>query len=199
MSDVELPVLELLANGPTSFAALYGFLVRQGVVNHDVGSAFDSIVELSARDMVTIRRQGTGEEWNTTTPTSLDRARAEYIAWLEKLEQSELSVDALSLDDVGLWLSPGPHGAPVIDRLRHSARTEDLWELDFDGHKVVVRAASQSIASKELVAWLNANPECLVERPFKKTRNLADFTLRNGRVLENGVELVAKAARPDDR
>ena len=95
--------MDLVALAPTSFAALYGFLVRGGSTP-DVQSTWELLTELERQGRVRLRKiTPTGEliEWDRGERAEAKRA---YSRWLTPLGPT-VSVDAVAVDNVGCWIT----------------------------------------------------------------------------------------------
>jgi hypothetical protein len=125
---VEDAVLALLAYAPSSFAALYDFLVRNNLARADVEAVHDALKNMEQRGLLRALRMQ--EDGATEEPTAAwgGEALAEYRAWLSPMGSS-VPVDAVSLDEVGLWFELTGAGRERICALPGQGQSD--WSLEW--------------------------------------------------------------------
>lgn len=187
-------VLELLANGPSSFAALYGFLARQNAEGRPrVAEILELMVALEKRGWVRALRVTADGAYAAVTDADRARAEREYREWLEA-PMTDLSVDALSIDEVGLWLEMQEEGRVNWESRSEARDSRSHWTLDQDEatQTIVVYAGDAGAAELALENWLRTNPgiELLIET--RDLRSVSEFRLRDGTVFAGGVRLQSR-------
>src|SRR5918992_3082080 len=87
-------LLDLLLDGPSSFAALYGGLVRHYCYpkNLSLNMMMNSLIELGRRDYVKTTRMSSDGRFNELTENEQWSTLPLYQAWLPVAEFEELSV-----------------------------------------------------------------------------------------------------------
>lgn len=189
--EMEELVLELLANGPSSFAALYGFVARNDTLSRpSIREMIDVLNALESSGWVRVMQMT--PEGNYKTAHFRDRviAQQRYEKWLQA-ERADLSVDALSFDQVGIWIELLPAGRAEREKTVSKKPAGPTWTLDFNSSDdaVVVRAPDVEAARHALTEWLmlHGEFEALEERTVLKT--VPPFRLRNGTLVAGGVEV----------
>jgi len=189
VDDFETAILELLANGPSSFAALYGYLARNSLIFQDAGAAFDRLLDMEQRGLVLIRATDDHGKLGSANAAFRKRARTEYEEWLTKLDTTQLTPEAVALDEVGLWFAPGPQGQTLIASWHQGEAPDETWELDATPGSIVIRAPTEAIAMRELNAWLLHHPDRTIDPDSRTEKPLKDVTLRSRRALEDGIQI----------
>jgi len=122
----------------------------------------------------------------------LDRfvAQREYQRWLQG-PKADLSVDALSFDEVGLWLELLPDGHAEWARSASPKPVFSPWTVDLEPSEaaVVVHASDAESARRALAEWLAVHPQFEVRPETSVVKAAASFQLRNGTVVSGGVQL----------
>jgi hypothetical protein len=100
-------LLDLLLGGPSSFAALYGGLVRHSGYpkNLNLSKMMNALIELGRRDYIKTARMTGDGRFNELTENEQWATLPAYHAWLPEAEFGELSVD-----EVGLRFEITPKG-----------------------------------------------------------------------------------------
>ncbi|MGF1469764.1 MAG: hypothetical protein ACFCGT_26870 [Sandaracinaceae bacterium] len=189
MDDLETSILELLAKGPSSFAALYGYLLRNNLTSQDIGAAFDRLLDMERRGLVAMRATDDRGKLERANEAFLERARTQYGEWLANLGATQLSPRAMSLDEVGLWFAPGPAGQEAIASWLQEQGPGEMWELAATPDSITIRSASEAIAMRELNAWLLHHPDRTIDPASRTQEPLKRVALRSGGTLEDGVQI----------
>jgi hypothetical protein len=183
-------LLDLLVDAPSSFAALYGGLVRHcgyspGV---DVAVVLDALLEMERREWVKAKQMADDGSFRVPTPTERNANLLAYQEWLPNADFKELSVD-----EVGLWYEITDDG-----RVEWKQRVDDdektgshRWTLDdfSENQTLVIRAASLEVAQGILRWWLSKNPEVELENDSQDIQLGSEFTLHDGTAVADGIEL----------
>jgi hypothetical protein len=181
-------LLDLLVDGPSSFAAVYGALVRHCGYpsNLSVNKCFDALSEMERREWVTIRLMEPGGSFSP--PSDIERARSEaaYQQWLPKAGRSDLS-----LDEVGLWWWIQEKGRREWEKWSASDDAPDAWAIDeyTEDQRLVVSASDVQVAEEALRNWLSLDPAMQLVAGSRSVEPLPTATLRNGITISNGVRL----------
>ena len=191
--EVEETVLELLANAPSSFAALYGFLVRQNEGGRlRVAQVLGVVTELEQRGWIRARRVTPEGQYEGVAETYRVHAEQEYRDWLEA-PNANLSVDALSIDEIGLWLEIRPEGRDAWRKIAESEEPLPKWALHQDArtHSITVYAEDVDTAENALLAWLRSNPGAKLVSDSRVMEPVSEFHLNDGTKVAPGVRLQA--------
>ena len=199
--EAEELLLDLLANAPSSFAALYGFVVRSLGSRPSVKEMIDILTALETSGCVRVAQMTSDGSYRV--PNLSDRAFAQrrYENWLQ-VPGADLSVDALSFDPVGIWFELLPKGlADWTRRVSTRGHGSPPWTLDFNASDdtVVVHAPDAHAAHDALTKWLMLNPDYEARKDGTTMKSVPSFALRNGTVISGGVQvrtqLFKKASR----
>lgn len=182
-------VLDLLVDGPSHVAGLYGSLVRVlSPVPVGVGEVVEAIRELDDEGHVRLWFNRNGVE-------ELASARARDLA-LERYEEELPLADpnASYHDEIGLWCEITAGGRARWSEAGYSEELDGvLWTLDESrgNRSITIRAETQHAAERVLAWWLDRHPE-VGSADAVTMRPLSIFTLKDGTVLERGVELTCR-------
>jgi hypothetical protein len=189
-------LLDLLIDGPSSFAALFGALVRHYGYGPGLGvdTALDALSMMERKGSVRARKMT--ERGIFRDPTDEDRANARerYRAWLPGA-----AAEDLSLDEVGLWYEIEHKGRS--EWKRWSKEEEDQsrrrWVLDdvAHAHTILIQAEGVKAAEEALSGWLSSNPSIELVEDSKTIEPLHEFEMRDRTVVSNGVRLVCRYRR----
>jgi hypothetical protein len=148
-------VIDLLLQGPSSFAAMYGFIARMTKQIPNVTRLLNLLKRMENErqiQIVILKPDGSAQR-----PSELDRVRAEqaYQKWLSSLSRTQLSPAALAVDEVGLWCA-----LTDIGRRTGSKHKDAGWALDvLDQEKIIrIRAETEEEAESVLHDWLARDP-----------------------------------------
>jgi hypothetical protein len=185
--EIEDAVLELLTVTPSSFAALYGYIFRESAMRPSVDDLLGVLNGLESRRWIRCQQQA--GDGSIRAPTELDRARARiaYKSWLDQAAPSELSVDAVSLDEVGLLVEIQPAGRSEWSH-RAGESSPDRWMLDQDhaARAITIHAADVATAERVLENWLEMNAEIRVRLDSRQVELVSEYRLRDGGLVESG-------------
>ena len=190
MEPARKAILDLLLNGPSSLAALHGFLARAGVAEGNILWTWKHVEQLESAGLVSI--VGITAAGDAHAVNEVDRRAAldRYKDWLGQLRAEDLSVDSVSLDEIGLWCALTKRGQ--AETLAAVGASEDApWVVDFDepSRRLVVHATDEAIARQVLSTWLKQCPGAqLIDEPIVQL--VERFTLRSGIEIRPAVRLV---------
>ena len=188
-TEIEDVILELLANVSSSFAALYGYVVRQAPASLSVDGLFAILAELEHRKAIQIALATA--DGTSRSPTDLDRARAtaEYRRWLDGVDPSELTPNKLVLDEVGIWIEITPVGWTEL-RARAADRDDRKWMLDQDeaAKTITIHAADVELAESVLLEWMERHPNLRLSSN-RTIEYVSEFRLGDGSFIKSGVRL----------
>lgn len=190
-------ILELLANGPSSFAAIYGFLARQDIgMRPSVGEVIGVATDLERNGWIRVCRLTPEGRYDEVTDPERVRIEREYRRWLET-PTADLSVDALSIDEIGLWFELLPNGLDEWKKRTSSVEETPPFTVDFNATSGVVRirAVNVDIAKRLLAEWLMRNPRTDAVLRSMVIEDVDTFQLRNGRTMNGGIELRIETSR----
>ena len=192
MSGHDVPVrwaiLELLANGPSSFAAIHGFVARDNHTSTTVAETWHNLDLLEREELVESFQLSESQRPEPVTRAFRDVAHARYSAWLDGLARDQLSVDEVSLDEVGLWYGLTAKGRALF------AKPPD-WTLDWDEHSGLLRITAGTIDSADeiLQQWLVDNKDYLVAH--SSAEMLGSVELTDGKAISPAARLTARLER----
>jgi hypothetical protein len=190
---VEDEVLELLAHAPASFAALYGFLVRNELAQADVGAVRAALESMEQRGLARGLRMK--EDGATEEPTAAwgAEALAEYRAWLSPMGSS-VPVDAVSLDEVGLWFELTGAGRERIFASPGQGQSDWSLEVDEKADTITICGKDEAVIDRCLKEWLERSPG-FEPATRSEPEPVQRFTLRTGVVVEPGFRVVVHGRR----
>jgi|GEM_PF-2457621 len=188
--SLDRDLLDLLVEGPSSFAALYGALIR--VCDYPRGLEVFQVMETlgSMEDRGWVQARQMFGDGSFGEATEEDRVRDEiaYQAWLPRAEFEELSTD-----EVGLWYLITPEGrAEWKTWAGNDDRPTEEWALDDlrEYRLLVVRARSLGVAEEVLRRWLSVHPEIELVARTRRVERIPAFRSRSSAVVNEGVEVV---------
>lgn len=183
-------LLDLLVDGPSSFAALYGGLIRhcgypRGL---DVARVMNTLAEMGQLGWVKAAQMA--EDGSFHEPIE-DERRSDllaYQAWLPHAVSEEFS-----LDEVGLWCEITTEGRAEWKHCSYDEEEKNRlrWMLDdlSDTQTITVQAETVEIALERLRWWLSYNQDIDLVSSSKSIEPISAFTLRDGTTVTNGVRL----------
>jgi hypothetical protein len=183
-------ILDLLVDGPSSFAAMYSAIVRYSDLPEPPGVdvVLDTLYDMERRKLVCVQKMSGSGEFRSPSERDRTEAKKAYQAWLPKA----LGTD-LSFDKVGLWFKIEEEGRREWQRWsqREKHDIEGRWVLDELGHSqtIVVRAQNSNLAEEVISRWLSANPDVELIQESKVVEPVSEFELRNGEVVTGGVKI----------
>lgn len=185
-------LLDLLIDGPSSFASIYGGLVQHYGYSNQSGiqPVMEALAALEQGGLV--RASQMSDDGSFHEPTNDDRSRSEaaYSLWLPRARFEELSVD-----EVGLWYELTAAGRDEWRRFAdHEAEPSRQWMLDDDGdtQTITIQSDTQERAETALRLWLSYNPRMKVIPGSKVVEPMSAFVLHNDTVIRDGVKLVCR-------
>ena len=173
--EIEPLVLELLATAPSSFAALFGYVSRGVGIPITVGAVWEVLVDFEHKKWVRAYRLDDG---HSHLPTDLERARAvlKYHQWLDGASASDLSVEALSHDQVGFWFEI-ESGKRLEWAGRVGGDSIPRWVLDQDERTctLTIRADTIALAEQALSDWQRGHPNYRTVPTSRELEPLSDL------------------------
>ena len=185
-------LLDLLVDGPSSFAALYSAANRllRGAMPRlfTVEELWEALASMEAADCIKARLMLPAGTWQEPTDLDRERARRQYQAWLPRAAYDEMSVD-----EVGLWFEIQPRGHTEWTRWSEAADQVRNWVLDQDSETatITVHAASAERAEQVLDEWLRHHPGIELVADTHVVQPSPGFRLRDGTFVEGGISLRA--------
>lgn len=185
-------LLDLLIDGPSSFASLYGGLIQHYAYSNELG------IQPVMEALAALEQEGLIRNWQMSPdgsfhdPTNDDRRKSEsaYSFWLPRARLEEFSVD-----EVGLWYELTPKGCDEWRHFAdHEAESSRQWMLDDDGdtQTITIQSDTAERAETALRLWLSYNPRMNVILGSKVVEPISAFVLHNGTVINDGVKLVCR-------
>jgi hypothetical protein len=190
-------LLDLLVDAPSSFAALYGGLVRHCGYSSglDVTLVADTLLEMERREWVTAKQMADDGSFHLPTTEERKHDLLEYQAWLPNAAFNELS-----LDEVGLWYELTANGRAewkqwIDDEEQNHSRKWTLDDLS-DTQTLIIQAESLEVAELTLRWWLSHNAAVELLSDSKSIEPVSAFTLRDGTVVTDGIKLICRYQKP---
>jgi len=181
MDRAQEEILDLLALAPSSFAALYGFLVRGGTAP-DVRRVWTILTELELDGKLRFWKVGVDGVFSELADTDRDAARTAYENWLAPMG-NDVPVDSVSIDSIGCWLtaSERPTGST----------TSPTWRLDEDARagEITIHAADEIQARRVLTDWIAGNRH-IIGTKESKLEPVAGYWLHSGQWVDGGIRLL---------
>ena len=186
--------LDLLVDGPSSFAALYRTLnkmsalegAEKGNVSLSVEGCWETVRRLEVAGWVDTFLMRPGGSWANLDELDREPVLARYTRWLPGSSDEETAVD-----EVGVWLRISAAGR------QHWAAWADVagdrsarWMLDQDllSSTVTVWAEDLDTAEAGLNEWIARGGIRLIESS-REAGPVQGFTLRSGAEIQGGVRL----------
>lgn len=182
-------LLDLLIDGPSSFAALYGGLVRHCGYSTGLDVFIVADALLSMEHMMWVKAWQMADDGSFHEPTDDERKNnlPIYQKWLPRAKFEELS-----LDEIGLWYEIKDEGRAEWRRWTGDKEREEPWVIDDlrDTETIIIQAETEGIADRALAWWLSHNPEINLVNGSESVELIPDFRLHDGTVISNGIKLV---------
>lgn len=194
---LQCDLLDLLVDGPSSFAALYGALVRHwGYPAHtEISMVLEATRGLEAEGAVLSWQMAEDGRFHKPTEAEFADDLAAYQRWLPGAQFEELS-----LDEVGLWYELTEMGRERwrLECRRTEGPIEGRWTVDdeVEARTIVVQAKTAAVAEGVLQDWLSSHPKVLPVA--KHIEFVPAFALRDGTVVSDGVKLVCEYDTRED-
>ncbi len=181
-------LIDLLIDGPSSFAALHRSLIRHRVdfSSVPVGVALSRLQGLEDVGLVRASQMDAhGGGWRQPTVADRERNGRAYGRWLPLASDEDVAID-----EVGLWYELTELGRRVWEEQQPPADRHSAWVLDETGSNLVsIRAETEAIAEEALRWWLAERAPKRLARLRKNARRINGFTLKDGSRVQGGVEL----------
>src|SRR5215217_1445613 len=155
---LQYKLLDLLADGPSSFAALYGALVRHCGYPCGLGVTLvsDALLQMERRQWVTAKQMANDGSFHIPTTEERNQNLPAYRAWLPNAAFEELSVD-----EVGLWYELTAEGRAEWKQCIDAEEQAQFgrWTLDdlSDTNTIIIQAETLEVAEVILQWWLVHN------------------------------------------
>jgi len=186
LSDREIDALELLAYGPSSFAALYYWLRFQcGYSDVGVTDVFVQLQQMERDSLVRAMQMEPDGAFRTPIAADYERAKRQYVQMLPQATASEVSVD-----EVGLWYEITESGRKAWSRWSESNGDDrDHWMLDdrADQGILEIRAERKDVAEAVLDRWLAEHDEVQEVPGTRECVKIPEFIMRDGTRVFGGV------------
>lgn len=189
-------LLGLLLDAGSSFAALYGSLIRNCNCPPDlnIGLLLDTLEELEEVGLVRAAQMGEGGGWRRPTAEDRTRDRVGYQDWLGSADWQD--PDAFAVDEVGLWYEVTPEGGAEWRRWarEHGEELTSTWMLEDVAitQTITIHAATEEQATERLRWWLAQNAHLELAGESRRMEPIPAFQLRNGTVVTNGWKLTCR-------
>jgi hypothetical protein len=182
-------LLDLLVDGPSSFAAIFGSLtdfheyVGTGAT---VDAMIDAFSEMKEKDWVRSRRMTSTGAFTGVAADDIQIAQSQYRQWLPSSTR-----EARSIDEIGLWYELLPAGRREWELWSESEGTYTSWVIDDDSasRTITINAATAEDAEEALSMWASRHPDIEVDHQTRVISSLTRYVLRSGEVLADGVTL----------
>ena len=192
-------LLDLLVDGPSSFAALYGSLVRvwQYDSKLDVVVPLDALIEMEKQGFVQALQMTDDGSFRNVTSRDRRDAQNEYARKLPGLADVDLSYD-----EVGLWYGILDRGREEWQRWarRNDDGVDERWSIDVNYilKVICVKGSDSGTVERALSGWIDQNPRLEVIASSKAMEYVAEFQLRDGTRVKDGVKLLCKFRESPD-
>lgn len=180
-------LLDLLVDGPASFASLYSAANR--LLNSKyftVEELWETLVAMEAFGWISLWLMLPAGTW--AKPDSIDRetARRRYQNWLPNATYEEMSVDK-----VGLWFELQSLGRNEWTKWSEIVDASQKWMLDQNSETstIMIHATNADHAKQVLTQWLEQHPDIELVCGTQIVESSAGFCLRNGTFVENGISM----------
>ena len=191
-------LLDLLVDGPSSFAGLYAGLIRhcgyQSSLN--VSLVGETLMEMEQLELVRAQQMADDGSFHTPSREEHERDLLNYQAWLPSADLNDLSVD-----EIGLWYELLAKGHEEWKQWIDDQDQNELslWSLDdhSDPHTIVIRAQSLELALERLRWWLSRNADVELVGNSQMIQTIPAFTLHDGTVVSNGIKLSYQYRKQD--
>lgn len=186
-------VLSLLVDAPSSFAALYGGLVRHYGYPRTMNLAalMATLHSLAQHGWITAWQMSADGHVHALHAADQERALLAYQRWLPTADLADLAVD-----EIGVWYEITTAGRTAWQRWDDAATPElqASWTLDqvTATQTLIIHAATEALAEAVLHWWLTTHPEIAVIRSSQRIEPVATASLRSGITIPNGVRLVVQ-------
>lgn len=199
MSDESLRhhLLDLLVDGPSSYAALHVGLIRNCGYPADlqVDRVLDVLRDMENRGWIRVRQMSDDGGFHDPTEDERQKARTAYQGWLARAGPKR----DVALDEIGLWFEIDFNGREEWARWSADCRIEDRakWVLDDDssGLTVTIEAKNSDIAEQVLRDWCSRDPEIHLLNGSISIGPLPMFVTRDGTVVYDAVRLRCRYRR----
>jgi hypothetical protein len=201
MSDATLlmnQLLDLLVDGPSSFAALYSaanrFYPPDSSRRFAVSELWEALGSAEKRGLVKAKVMRAEGNFTNVDEMRREQVRKRYEAWL-----LTAGFDEMSVDEVGLWFEILPQGRTEWRKWSGEANAAQNWMLEQDAEKstIVVYAKNAETAEKTLNDWLAQNPDMRIDPRSRDVVSVDHFQLRDGTLVEGGVRVLVAYSTPD--
>jgi DNA-binding PadR family transcriptional regulator len=189
-NSLQHDLLDLLVDGPSSLAALFGSLVRNCGRPADlpISEVMDILFQMERDGWVRASQMDPDGIFHqpVTGPERL-RDRVAYEKWLPNSRLHELSVD-----EVGLWYEITETGRAEWRRTSQGKQqTQSRWMIDDlrESKKLVVYADKLETAKKALDLWLLQHRGIELKDETEAVVSGITFSTRNGTRIEDGVRI----------
>lgn len=195
-SKIQWALIDLLVDGPSSFASLYAALVRHYdfAQSIDPVSLMNTLEGMKREGLITILRASEEGTYAKATPEDCEQARELYSAWLSRADWGDVSVD-----EVGIWCEITLKGREQWARTANqsSPPVTSKWMIDdqHDTNTIIIHAENLALAEQKLIWWQNAHPKITIVPSSRILEENVKFTLQTGAIVTQGVRLIYQYRR----
>ena len=188
MLDIEYHALDLLVDGPSSFAALFhGLRVHWKHWELSVIRLLGIFKEMETRGLVRASQMSPDGTFRDPIPEDYENAVHGYSQWLPHATASDVAID-----EVGLWFRLTEKGRREWTQwTENHPEGRDYWQLDdlVEQGVLEIRAENQDMAVTVLEKWLAEHREVRVIPQSRVSIEIPSFVMRDGTRIANGVLL----------
>lgn len=183
-------ILDLLIDGPSSFAALYSAWCQHYATSASRPSVHELWEVTSGLETAGWIRSSLMHSDRTWMPPSDDERRSvrrQYERWLP-----EAPFEDMSVDEIGLWFEIQPLGRSEWQSWAAIEMRGPRWALDLDAEAaaITVQAEDLETAEKSLSEWLRQAPTIELVPDSRVIEAGRGFRLRDGTFVPDGIKLV---------
>ena len=183
-------ILDLLVDGPSSFAALYSAWCQHYApvaLRPSVGELWDVTSGLERADWIKSSLMHSDQTWATPSDEERRSVRRQYEEWLP-----EAPFEDMSVDEVGLWFEIQPLGRSEWQHWAGMEKRGPQWVLDLDAEAaaITVQAEDLQTAEKALNEWVQQAPAIELVPDSRVIEPCRGFRLRDGTFVPDGIKLV---------
>lgn len=182
-----LELVDLLVDGPSSFAGLYSaanrLLPRASSERFSVDELWEAVTSMEASGWIKVQSMLPTGTWAEPTVRNREEALRRYRVWLPHAAYDEMSVD-----EVGVWLELQPKGRSEWAKWSEAADASHKWTLDQSAETstITVHASTAEDAEQALAEWLEQHPDIEIVSDTGVEPS-AGFRLRDGAFVAGGI------------
>lgn len=183
-------ILDLLVDGPSSFAALYSAWCQHYATSASrpsVGELWEVTSGLEIAGWIRSSLMHPDRTWTSPSDQERRSVRRQYERWLP-----EAPFEDMSVDEVGMWFEIQPIGRGEWQKWAGTEQRGPRWVLDLDAEAaaITVRGEDLETAEKALREWLDQAPTIELVADSRVIEPCRGFRLRDGTFVPDGIKLV---------